>query len=314
MYFVLVSKIYMSALIFIDTNIYLDFYRGSDINLSILKHFEANHTRIITTSEVEMEYKSNRQRVILDSLEKLKPINTGSITIPAFLNESKHDKLFTKQQKALTKEISLLKDKTAKLLESPSHNDPVYRVLQRLFKSNAPCHLTRSQKIKRRIRREARQRFALGYPPRKRDEISMIDAINWEWIIYCALNSGDDIIIATRDTDYGCHYQGKSILNDWLLQEFKERVSRKRSIRLTARLTDAFKQLAIPVSKEEEESEESLIKSSTVVDAVIEAAFNDVDTLPSFDPKWPEKYKVEWFKAFERLLINRGQGKNTLSG
>ena len=57
----------MSVLVFIDTNIYLDFYRvrGTDATLSILKHFDENHDRIITTSEVEMEYKKNRQRVTL---------------------------------------------------------------------------------------------------------------------------------------------------------------------------------------------------------------------------------------------------------
>jgi predicted nucleic acid-binding protein len=50
----------MAALIFIDTNIYLDFYRyrgGSDTSFSILKHFDENHDRIIITSEIEMEYK-----------------------------------------------------------------------------------------------------------------------------------------------------------------------------------------------------------------------------------------------------------------
>jgi predicted nucleic acid-binding protein len=196
----------MSTLIFIDTNIYLDFYRGGDVSLSILQHFDANHDRIITTSEVEMEYKNNRQRVILDSLSNLKPLNAGSLIIPAFLKESKRNKTFTQSHKALTNQIGLLRNRTAKLLESPTRNDPVYRVLQRLFKARSTCHLTRADKIKRMIRREARQRFMLGYPPRKRDELSMVDAINWEWIIYCAKQCTDDIVIVSRDSDYGCHY------------------------------------------------------------------------------------------------------------
>ena len=49
----------MPALLFIDTNIYLDFYRrrGPGNPLSTLTHFDGNFDRIITTTEVEMEYK-----------------------------------------------------------------------------------------------------------------------------------------------------------------------------------------------------------------------------------------------------------------
>ena len=54
----------MSALLFIDTNIYLDFYRfsGSGTPLSMLKHFDGNLDRIITTTEVEMEYKKESSK------------------------------------------------------------------------------------------------------------------------------------------------------------------------------------------------------------------------------------------------------------
>lgn len=63
----------MSSLVFIDTNIYLDFYRyGNDVSLSLLDHVDKNHDRIITTAEVEMEYKKNRQKVILDALSTIK--------------------------------------------------------------------------------------------------------------------------------------------------------------------------------------------------------------------------------------------------
>ncbi len=172
----------MTSLIFIDTNIYLDFYRvtGIDTNLSILQHFDSNHDRIITTSEVEMEYKKNRQRVILQSLNTIKPLDSGSLVVPAFLKESKGNKALIKSHKSLVNQNKKLKERTARLLEYPERNDPVYKVLQRLFKAKGPCHLTRSNRIKRIIRREARQRFLLGYPPKKPDDLSMVDAINWE--------------------------------------------------------------------------------------------------------------------------------------
>lgn len=286
----------MSALIFIDTNIYLDFYRASgiDTTLSILGRIDSNRERIITTSEVEMEYKKNRQKVILDCLNSLKPLDSGLLVVPAFLKESKGNKALAKSHKSLKQQAQKLRERTAKLLESPARNDPVYRVLQRLFKSRVACHLTRREKTKRIIRREARQRFMLGYPPRKRDEISLVDAVNWEWIVYCAQNCNDDIIVVSRDADFGCTYNDKCILNDWLLQEFKERVSHKRSITLTNRLTEAFKKASITVSKEEEDSEQSMIEAirSLPSDAIWRNAdpsrlafvADEINTLKTMDP------------------------------
>ena len=257
----------MSTLIFIDTNIYLDFYRvrGTDATLSILKHFDENHDRIITTSEVEMEYKKNRQRVIIESLSNLKPQDSSNLIVPAFLRESKRNKSILRIQKSLSDQIRKLKDRTTKLIESPGRNDPVYMVLQRLFKAKGDCHLTRTEKVRFQIRELAQKRFVLGYPPRKPSDTSMVDAINWEWIVYCAQHCSSDIVIVSRDSDYGVHHEGRSILNDWLLLEFKERVSHKRPVLLTNRLTDAFKQASISVSTEEERFEQELLESKTLV-------------------------------------------------
>ncbi|MDO8703509.1 MAG: PIN domain-containing protein [Sulfuricaulis sp.] len=77
----------MDALIFIDTNIFLDFYRypqGSAV-LPILGYIDGNHDKIITGNQIEMEFKKNRQKVILESIGFLKgPAwrkNWGQITV-----------------------------------------------------------------------------------------------------------------------------------------------------------------------------------------------------------------------------------------
>jgi hypothetical protein len=103
------------------------------VSLSLLDHVDKNHDRIITTAEVEMEYKKNRQKVILDALSSLKPQNSGQINIPSFLKESQHKQTSTRIQKQLSDLVDKLVDRTEKLLESPSRNDPVYKILQRLF-------------------------------------------------------------------------------------------------------------------------------------------------------------------------------------
>ena len=99
----------------------------------------------------------------------------------------------------------------------------------------------------------------LGYPPRKQADTSIGDAVNWEWIVKCSIDSGKHIVIVTRDTDYGAIYDGKSYLNDWLRHEFSERVSQKRKIILTDKLSHGLKVVHAAVTKEMEQEEERLI-------------------------------------------------------
>lgn len=80
----------------------------------------------------------------------------------------------------------------------------------------------------------------MGYPPRKAGETSIGDAINWEWIIDCTTACQKDLILVSRDTDYGTPYGNPPVLNDWLSQEFNERC-KGRAIVLTDRLSYAFK-------------------------------------------------------------------------
>jgi hypothetical protein len=57
--------------------------------------------------------------------------------------------------------------------------------------------------------------------------------------------------IVSRDGDYGITVNGEALLNDWLAQEFKDRVSSRRKIKLTTKLTDALKILDKDVSQED---------------------------------------------------------------
>ncbi|MCL9865253.1 PIN domain-containing protein, partial [Ralstonia solanacearum] len=106
----------------------------------------------------------------------------------------------------------------------------------------------------------ARKRFVLGYPPRKQSDTSIGDSINWEWIVQCSKKSGKNVVIVTRDTDYGVAYKDNLYLNDWLRQEFSERVSKKRQIILTDKLSVALKTVHKSVTREMEEEENTLLR------------------------------------------------------
>lgn len=251
----------LDSLLFVDTNVLLDFYRirKSDISTKYLEQLEACKDRLILSSQLEMEYKKNRQRVIVETLNNFSLPDWGKLGAPALVADHQSMKMVDKKKKELISHQKKVTKKIQSILSDPTHHDPVYQTLQRVFKHSSPYNLSREMKERFTIRNLAKKRFVLGYPPRKQGDTSIGDAINWEWIVQCSINSKKHIVIVTRDTDYGAIYHDQSFLNDWLKQEFSERVSKKRKIILTDKLSLGFKIIHASVTKEMEEEEEKLL-------------------------------------------------------
>lgn len=253
----------MPKLLFIDTNIYLDFYRiRNEVKASFLEHLEAIKDCLIVTDQVEMEFKKNRQSAILEGIKELKA--PGKINVPGVLKNDKSSTALEKDQQKISGRIKKLKKRMDNVLENPVRYDKVYQVLQRLFSKQQEIDLYRKHKKRYEVRELAEKRFLLGYPPRKKNDTSIGDAINWEWLIYVAEETGADIWIVSRDGDYGATQDNKGFLNDWLRQEFRERINKKRKIVLCPKLSLALREFEIPVTEEEEKEEERLIEEETL--------------------------------------------------
>jgi hypothetical protein len=254
----------LDALLFVDTNIYLDFYRvrGRDSGLSVLTQLGKHLDRLIVNSQVEMEFLKNRQSAILEALRLAKKPDWASTSVPSFLLDSKPNKAFETAKRQVDAQVQRMQTRIERVLTSPSKHDPVYEAVRPLFRNGSEFCLSRDNDARASIRRLALKRFGLGYPPRKNSDTSIGDAINWEWIIKCAKDSGKHIVLVSRDSDYGASFRGTPALNDWLRQEFAERVSKKRQIVLTDRLTAAFQRVAIPVTTKEVEQETALLEQS----------------------------------------------------
>jgi predicted nucleic acid-binding protein len=274
-------------LIFVDTNILLDFYRKRhESGLALLQAFDGIHDRLLTTYQVEMEFKRNRQAVIVDSLRNLKA--RDRVEHAAFLAESRSAAVLNRSIGGVNKRIEKFKARLKKVLAEPTRHDPVYKVAQRLFTDDTPLNLTRKKKIRQVLKRRAFRRFILGYPPRKQHDTSMGDALNWEWIIEVAQQTGDHVVIVSRDSDYGVEVDGQTYVNDWLIQEFRDRVSKKRQCLLFNRLAPAFKLAKVAVSKEAEQEEaEELARTRAVGQQVA---------------LWPDTGEKGWIAKFEKLI------------
>ncbi|MEW5863516.1 MAG: PIN domain-containing protein [Pseudomonadota bacterium] len=249
----------IKKLLFIDTNIWLDFYRArNDAGLALLNHAEAVADRIIVTYQLESEFKKNRQTAILEGMQELKA--PAQIARPGIFSDAKATKVLNKSLKEADKRVKNLKARLTRALDNPAVHDPVYKACQRIFHKKDNLVLTRDNKIRHLIRRKALRRFLHGCPPRKKNDTSIGDALNWEWMIQCATENKAELVIVSRDSDYGVVFENKAYINDHLKQEFSERVSHKRKLLLYTRLSEALKHFALAISPQEEDAEKELVE------------------------------------------------------
>ncbi|MBS1959965.1 MAG: DUF4935 domain-containing protein [Bdellovibrionales bacterium] len=247
-------------LLFVDSNIWLDFYRArTEAGLGLLQHLDAISDKIIVTYQLEMEVKKNRQTAILEGMNQIK--SPESVSRPGLFSDAKAVKVIQKNMKTIDGKIKTIKSKYNKVLENPTLNDPVYKVYQRIFhREDRELILSLDDPRRKLIRSKALRRFLHGCPPRKKNDTSMGDSINWEWLVYCAEKQKAELVIVTRDSDYGVTLGDRSYLNDHLRHEFSDRVSQQRKVHLYSKLSDALKHFEVAVTPEEVEEEEVLIQ------------------------------------------------------
>lgn len=257
----------IQKLLFIDTNIWLDFYRArNETYLELLARIEQISNRIIVTYQLETEYKANRQVAILEGLGMLKA--PASVPRVGVLSNAKAFEMLGKDIAKAADRVKKLEAKLIKLLAKPTQHDPVYQACQRIFHKNDALVLTRDDERKILIRERAHRRFMHGCPPRKRNDTSFGDAINWEWMVLCAEELNAELVIVSRDTDYGVTFKGNSYINDHLRQEFSNRVSQQRGLALYTKVSDALKHFHVAVTNAQVAAEQDLLDTepSTAAD------------------------------------------------
>jgi len=91
----------MKRLLFVDTNIFLDFYRvESDAALNLLVELESKKSDLIFTYKVDVEFKKNRQSVIHSGLKSMKTPDI-QITPQRFSKKRRLSVLYPQKEKTL---------------------------------------------------------------------------------------------------------------------------------------------------------------------------------------------------------------------
>lgn len=295
----------MATLLFVDTNIWLDFYRlNNEAGLSLLHQLKQASEFIIVTEQVQMEFHKNRQAEILRSVSALSSPNT--MPFPAFLAGAEIDK-FKKTIQDAQRLFKAIQSQLPSILKAPEENDPVYQTCNDIFSKNDGLCFGESHPEWKSIQVAAENRHRLGYPPKKSSGTSIGDAVNWEWIIHSAKSSKSNIAIVSRDGDYGQTSGGMTYLNDHLKQEFSNRVGKNRKITLYSKVSSVLKEYRVIVTKKAQQEEDRIIQlSPRPIQGSGFANFLSSQTAAIFNSANTPQELAAW-AAFQAAMQNRRQ-------
>lgn len=282
----------MDSLIFIDTNIFLDFYRFSSDSsgIMLLNRLLQIKDKIILTNQVIMEFKKNRQNVMMESYKQMIGPDWSGLKWPLFISQPSTIRKVKSYKKEILDLQNDLKNQIVKSIRNPRDNDEIFRELDKLFNSAGKNFVNEKYNNLNNINTLALARFQRGYPPKKEKDNSCGDAINWECIIDRAKIEQKDVILVTRDSDYGVNIENYSVTNDWLLAEFKSRVNPEKHIAIEKKLSTALRTLGEEISEKEEKDEiELLEKKRLAAVKELEAPIKD----PSLLKKLIEQFNLE---------------------
>jgi hypothetical protein len=234
--------------IFIDTNIFLDFYNSNEDKVEILKSLKGYHKHIVFPEQVFIEYRRNRVALLNNLIEDFKknfkypnfPAYPIVREMPDFITLNDLKKQYNGAFNNLIKAFEEMKLDTGK--------DIVFSEIQSIFESSEIHKIYSTDDIIER----ARKRQILGNPPRNTKKVNVFSACDeaiWETILSYV---NDDLIIVSRDATYRDNF-------DLLRSEYVAKVG-KELIKITDTINEAIKLIGETISEKIIELEEQQLK------------------------------------------------------
>lgn len=198
--------------LFIDTNVYLDFYHLSDDDIEELKKLLAaiqeGEIRLFITKQVKDEFHRNRETKIAASLKMLDGVKLG-IVYPRIMQGYEEYNLMQTEVRNFSEHLSALRSKLDADIESKSLGPDT--LVGQLFGAATLINEDEDVIV------AAQRRSLLRRPPGKKDSIG--DAINWEALIKHAPNE-EEFFVVSIDGDFVTPLK-KEDLNSYLVDEWE---------------------------------------------------------------------------------------------
>lgn len=243
--------------LFIDTNIFLDFYRSNTEKLKVLDELKKNAAHIVFPRQVYNEYKRNRVLMLENILSNIKnsaPKTGFSSSVISDFDEYKEMNRLIKEHGEKSKE---LQNKIKEMIEEPE-KDLVFMKVEEIISLEGVTIL----EVTDRHIEKARKRQLLGNPPGS-EKFCIGDEIIWECIL-----SGveDDIVIVSRDNTY--------VKNSYIIKEEFKGKTGKELLGVTNRITDALGIIGERPTEEIAELEDEQVKEIISDDAIHQDMIN----------------------------------------
>ena len=255
------------TLLFIDTNILLDFYRApqSDLSLEVFDKLLEHSSTLIISEQVEIEFNNNRKRVIDEYIKHI-PTKIDNIALaPVLLSNTVEAQKIKTEVENLTKDFEKLKKNLCSILDSPNEKDKAYQKIIPFFNVNTAFSYKKTDiELQDQIFLKAIKRFHRGMPPRKKNDLYIGDALNWEWCLHCCTKDEKaNLIILSRDDDFSeSPKRHDNPINKVLEDEFKSRVGDEFYVKLERSLTKALNDIQISLTEEQADELDEIQKIS----------------------------------------------------
>jgi hypothetical protein len=216
--------------LFLDSNIYLSFYKLSDDDLEELEKLavavKSGGTTLYVTDQVRSEYMRNREAVIADSLKAFEGAKLPTAFPRLLTSFAEYDEMrqalawYEEQRRELLK---LAREVAAEKELRPDG------LIRELFEVADAIPLDDD------IWDAAKKRYDLGNPPGKKSSYG--DAVNWESLM-ARVPDEQDLLFVTSDTDFISKLDSKLLL-DVLRSEWNQR--KHSDVILYSNLASLFK-------------------------------------------------------------------------
>lgn len=188
--------------LFVDTNIYLDFYRNAHDRLSLFEELKKLKNSLIISEQGYREFQRNRTSQLLKLAGEIKRTSSISIFTAALVRDMvEHQQAISLQAEVRKLGIDLISKINAMLDPEPG-DDPVLDAYKNL------TEICTFIKTKEDLINKAKTRKLLGNPPVSPDRHSVCDELQWEELLeFC----NEDLIVVSNDRAFT---DNKKILMD----------------------------------------------------------------------------------------------------
>lgn len=239
--------------LFVDTNIYLDFYRSANDRLSLFEELKKLGNTLIISEQGYKEFQRNRAMQLTKLASEIERTTSISIYSTAMIQDMAEYKEASQLQSKIREIGKGLKKRIEVMLDG---SDPVLEAYKDLIQ------ISTFIETKEELIAKAKVRKILGNPPTSPDRHSIGDELLWEEIINCC---DENLVIVSKDKTFT---ENKKVLMD----EFSN-VHPQKNLAIVKTVSEALKILGKSSDRLEATEAEMIFNTkilSKIADVIME--------------------------------------------